>query len=96
MLRAAALFEHGFEIYGWKTMMAPTLATWPVETPEGATAPDMRNIVCSGGRLSRHMKGKRPKLQPGHRAPGAGKPGRKKARTHAELTGPAVKPSKVQ
>jgi D-alanyl-D-alanine carboxypeptidase len=96
MLRAAALFEHGFEIYPWKTMMAPTLATWPVETPEGATAPDMRNIVCSGAHLARHMKGKRPKLKPGHRAPGAGKPPRKKPHTSAALAAPSTPPSKVQ
>src|SRR5271165_2152165 len=74
-IRAAALFEHGFEIYPWKAVLAPTLATWPVATPEGAKAPDLRNIVCSGKPKAR--KGKRPQLQPGHRSPGAGKPRRR-------------------
>ncbi len=95
-LRAAALFEHGFEIYPWKTMMAPTLASWPVETPEGATAPDMRNIVCNGAHLAKHMKGKRPKLKPGHRAPGAGKPLRRKPHTSAAMAAPSTPPVKVQ
>jgi D-alanyl-D-alanine carboxypeptidase len=96
MLRAAALFEHGFGIYGWKTMMAPTLASWPVETPEGATAPDMRNIVCNGAHLAKHMKGKRPKLKPGHRSPGAGKPLRRKLHTNAAMAAPPTPPAKVQ
>ena len=77
-IRAASLFEHGFEIYPWKALLAPTLATWPVAAPEGAKAPDLRNIVCSGRKLTKQKKGKRPKLQPGHRAPGAGKPAKKK------------------
>ena len=82
-VRAAGLFEHGFEIYQWKAMLAPTLATWPVATPEGAKAPDLRNIVCNASHLAKGKKGKRPKLKPGHRAPGAGKPLRKR-RPHSE------------
>jgi D-alanyl-D-alanine carboxypeptidase len=75
-IRAAGLFEHGFEIYPWKAVLAPTLATWPVETPEGAKAPDMRSVVCNGRRVVRiaaaaaaakKLKGKRPHLNPGHR-----------------------------
>lgn len=81
-IRAAGLFEHGFEVYPWKAILAPTLATWPVATPEGAKAPDMRNIVCSGGHLAKIQKGKRPKLKPGHRAPSAGKPRIRKKRPH--------------
>lgn len=73
-IRAAGLFEHGFEIYPWKAVLAPTLATWPVATPGGAKAPDLRNIVCNGGRLAKMKRGKRPKLKPGHRSPAAGKP----------------------
>jgi D-alanyl-D-alanine carboxypeptidase len=70
-IRAAGLFEHGFEIYPWKAVLAPTLASWPVETPEGAKAPDLRNTVCA----ARHVaKAKRPKLKPGHRAAHAGRP----------------------
>jgi D-alanyl-D-alanine carboxypeptidase len=88
-IRAAGLFEHGFEIYPWKAVLAPTLATWPVETPEGAKAPDLRNIVCSGAHLAKGKKGKRPKLKPGHRAPGAGKPLRKR-RPHTDATLPAT------
>ena len=70
-VRAAGLFEHGFEIYPWKAVLAPTLATWPVETPEGAKAPDLRNIVCNGRKLAKiankdeKKKGKRPALNPG-------------------------------
>ncbi len=76
-IRAAGLFEHGFEIYPWKAVLAPTLATWPVATPEGAKAPDMRSIVCSGRKLTKTakkqlQKGKRPLLKPGHRSPAAG------------------------
>jgi len=82
-LRAAGLFEHGFGIYPWKAVLAPTLATWPVETPEGAKAPDLRNIVCSGPHVVKGKKGKRPKLKPGHRTPGAGKPLRKR-RPHTD------------
>ncbi|WP_127076378.1 D-alanyl-D-alanine carboxypeptidase family protein [Rhodomicrobium lacus] len=72
-LRAAALFEHGFEIYPWKAVLAPTLATWPVETPEGAQPADMRGIVCSGRKpaVSAKQKPKRPASQPGHGASGA-------------------------
>jgi D-alanyl-D-alanine carboxypeptidase len=95
-LRAAALFEHGFEIYPWKTMLAPTLATWPVETPEGAAAPDMRNIVCAGPRPGKHLKGKRPKLNPGHRAPGAGKPPRRKQHADASAVAKPNPPAKVR
>jgi D-alanyl-D-alanine carboxypeptidase len=90
-IRAAGLFEHGFEIYPWKAVLAPTLATWPVATPEGAKAPDLRNIVCSGGHLAKLKKGKRPKLSPGHRSPGAGKPGmRKRLKQKAALAVPAA------
>jgi D-alanyl-D-alanine carboxypeptidase len=75
-IRAAGLFEHGFEIYPWKAVLAPTLATWPVGTPEGARAPDLRNVVCSGRRVAAiNAKGKRPHLQPGHRSPHAGRAG---------------------
>jgi len=87
-VRAAGLFEHGFEIYPWKAVLAPTLATWPVETPEGATAPDLRNIVCNGRRLAKiankdeKKKGKRPALAPGHRMPAQGN--KKKALQAAE------------
>ncbi len=79
-VRAAGLFEHGFEIYPWKAVLAPTLATWPVETPEGAKAPDLRNIVCNGRKLAKianredKKKGKRPALEPGHRLPAKDKP----------------------
>jgi D-alanyl-D-alanine carboxypeptidase len=76
-LRAAGLFEYGFEIYPWKTVFAPTLTTWPVATPDGAKAPDLRNIVCSGRRLARLLRekkqnAKRPQLKPGHRGAAAG------------------------
>lgn len=79
-IRAAGLFEHGFEIYPWKAVLAPTLATWPVETPEDAKVPDLRNIVCNGRRLAKIVnkdakkKGKRPALEPGHRMPAKDKP----------------------
>jgi D-alanyl-D-alanine carboxypeptidase len=85
-IRAAGLFEHGFEIYPWKAVLAPTLATFPVATPEGAKPPDMRNIVCNGRRVSRiaklneRRKAKRPVLKPGHRRPG-GKKWRRRADT---------------
>ncbi len=85
-IRAAGLFEHGFEIYPWKAVLAPTLATWPVATPEGAKAPDMRGVVCNGRRTSKiaklnaRRKGKRPILKPGHRSPAAGK----RRRRHAD------------
>ncbi len=76
-IRAAGLFEHGFEIYSWKAALAPTLATWPVATPEGAKAPDLRNVVCSGKKLARlarekKLNAKRPQLKPGHRSAAAG------------------------
>ncbi len=77
-VRAAGLFEHGFEIYPWKAVLAPTLATWPVEAAEGAKAPDLRNVVCNGRKLARIVnkddkkKGKRPALGPGHRMPAQG------------------------
>ena len=88
-IRAAGLFEHGFEIYPWKAVLAPTLATWPVATPDGARAPDLRNTVCAGPKRGKHpKKGKRPKLRPGHRAPGAGRPGRRR-RPHADA-GPVL------
>ncbi len=73
-IRAAGLFEHGFEIYPWKVVLAPTLATMPVATPENAKPADLRNLVCGGGRFAaRAKKGKRPRLKPGHRSPAAGK-----------------------
>jgi D-alanyl-D-alanine carboxypeptidase len=91
-LRAAGLFEHGFDIYPWKAMLAPTLATSPVVTPEGAKAPDMRNIVCKAARLAKGKKGRRPKLKPGHRSPGAGKPLKKRRpHTNAALAAPVAK-----
>ncbi len=89
-LRAAGLFEHGFEIYPWKAVLAPTLATWPVATPDGAKPPDLRNVVCGGRRLARLMRerkqnAKRPQLKPGHRSAAAGerkRPKRGAARRH--------------
>jgi D-alanyl-D-alanine carboxypeptidase len=77
-IRAAGLFEHGFAIYPWKAVLAPTVATWPVATPEGATPPDLRSVVCN--RPLRKKKGRRPALKPGHRKPGS-KPIRRKKRT---------------
>ena len=77
-IRAAGLFEHGFEIYPWKAVLAPTLATWPVATPEGAKAPDLRNTVCAGPRVAKLEKGKAPKLKPGHRTAAAGRPLRRR------------------
>jgi len=72
-LRAAGLFEHGFAIYPWKAVLAPTLATLPVAALETSTAPDMRPVVCRPrGRVAR--RGKRPALKPGHRKASAGKP----------------------
>ena len=65
-MKAAALFEHGFSIYPWKAVLAPTLATWPVATPEGAAAPDLHALVCNG----RARRGRRPPLKPGHRKAG--------------------------
>jgi D-alanyl-D-alanine carboxypeptidase len=72
-IRAAGLFEHGFQIYAWKAALAPTLSSWPVETPEGAKAPDLRNAVCNFHRVSRTVKNRRPPLAPGHRAVKTGK-----------------------
>jgi D-alanyl-D-alanine carboxypeptidase len=66
-IRAAGLFEHGFQIYAWKAALAPTIATWPVETPEGAKAPDLHDTVCNFRRVSRTVKNRRPQLAPGHR-----------------------------
>jgi D-alanyl-D-alanine carboxypeptidase len=92
-IRAAGLFEHGFEIYPWKTVLAPTLATWPVATPEGAKPADLRNLVCNGGRLAAIQKKiKRPKLKPGHRSPAAGK--RRHPRADAAPAPAAGKPAK--
>jgi D-alanyl-D-alanine carboxypeptidase len=71
-IRAAGLFEHGFEIYPWKAVLAQTLATWPVETGEAVKPPDLRNLVCGAGRFAARGK-RRPKLKPGHRSPTAGK-----------------------
>jgi D-alanyl-D-alanine carboxypeptidase len=70
-IRAAGLFEHGFEIYPWKAVLAPTLATWPVETPANATPPDLHNVVCNGSAAKLARRAKRPALKPGHRQPGA-------------------------
>lgn len=93
-IRAASLFEHGFEIYPWKAVFAPTLATSPVETPEGAKAPDLHNIVCNGRRLVKALskdekKGKRPALNPGHRQP---QQGNKKKNLEAAEARSLVKP----
>jgi D-alanyl-D-alanine carboxypeptidase len=92
-IRAAGLFEHGFEIYPWKAVLAPTLATWPVATPEGAKAPDLRSVVCSGRRLAKNAKkkGKRPQLKPGHRSPAAGKKKRVDAGTKPVAAAPKEK-----
>jgi D-alanyl-D-alanine carboxypeptidase len=87
-IRAAGLFEHGFEIYPWKAVLAPTLTTWPVATPEGAKAPDLRSVVCSAHRIANMKKGKRPKLKPGHRSPAIAN----KKRTQAERATPAPAP----
>ncbi len=65
-IRAAGLFEHGFTIYPWKAVLAPTFATWPVATPDGAIPPDMRGVVCNHP-PKKKKKGKRPALKPGHR-----------------------------
>jgi D-alanyl-D-alanine carboxypeptidase len=87
-VRAAGLFEHGFKIYPWKAVLAPTLATWPVATPEGAKAPNMRNIVCAVHHAkARKKKHRRHKLNRRHRAPRAKKPHRKR-RPHAGSTPP--------
>ncbi len=96
-VRAASLFEHGFEIYPWKAMLAPTLATWPVEQPESPTAPDLRNVVCNGRKLARiarrddKKKLKRPALEPGHRMPAKDKPqkGKKKPLQAADARSPS-------
>ena len=48
-LRAASLFEHGFEIYPWKMIFSPTLATLPVNAPDATEPPDLRPLVCRGG-----------------------------------------------
>jgi D-alanyl-D-alanine carboxypeptidase len=95
-IRAAGLFEHGFEIYPWKAVLAPTLATWPVETPEGAKAPDLRNIVCNGrariakaDKTDEDKKGKRPALKPGHRNPAAG--GKKRTQADAGASSAATR-----
>ncbi len=87
-VRAAGLFEHGFKIYPWKAVLAPTLATWPVATPEGAKAPNMRNIVCRASHAkARKKKHRRHKLKRRHRAPRVKKHHRKR-RPHAETTPP--------
>jgi D-alanyl-D-alanine carboxypeptidase len=92
-IRAAGLFEHGFEIYPWKAVLAPTLTTWPVATPEGAKPPDLRNIVCNGGRFAgKQRRGKRPKLKPGHRSPAAGKRRRPRADAAPATSGAAARP----
>jgi D-alanyl-D-alanine carboxypeptidase len=77
--------------------LAPTLATWPVETPQGAKAPDLRNIVCNGRKLAKlanKEKGKRPALGPGHRMPAKEKPakGNKKKPIQADAGGSALRP----
>ncbi len=91
-IRAAGLFEHGFEIYPWKSVLAPTLTTWPVATTEGASPPDLRNTVCNGRHVVRRAKkGKRPKLQPGHRSPKAGKKKRTQADAVPAPAAPAAK-----
>jgi len=94
-IRAAGLFEHGFEIYPWKAVLAPTLATWPVATPEGAQPADMRGIVCSGRKpaVTAKQKSKRPASKPGHGAtaaqPKAAKSPAAKKPAHKPTHGPA-------
>ena len=63
-LRAASLFEHGFEIYPWKVIFAPTLATLPVDTPNGAEAPDLHSIVCRPGVHASGVSGARRPMPP--------------------------------
>ncbi len=68
-LRAAGLFEHGFQIYPWKAIFSPTLATLPVATPDGAQAPDLRPVVCRGGGPKVKRKKKIIKKKPAAAAP---------------------------
>jgi D-alanyl-D-alanine carboxypeptidase len=65
-VKAAAMFEHGFQVYPWKAVLAPTLDTLPVMTPEGAKPADMRPVVCRKP-VAAARKPKRPQLKPGHR-----------------------------
>jgi D-alanyl-D-alanine carboxypeptidase len=56
--RAAALIEHGFERYPWKTMFSTTIDAMAPDV-SAATAPaDMHNIVCTGRRPARRVKRK--------------------------------------
>ncbi len=72
-VRAAAMFEHGFQIYEWKAVLAPTLATFPVAAMDGVNPPDMRGTVCNVKRVVKVAGHKRPPLAPGHRKPNAAK-----------------------
>jgi D-alanyl-D-alanine carboxypeptidase len=92
-IRAAGLFEHGFEIYPWKAVLATTLATWPVETSANATPPDLHSVVCNGHAPKLKRKAKRPALKPGHRQPGT-KPKQPRAKTK-KRTDAAATPATV-
>ncbi len=73
-LKAAALFEHGFKIYPWKAVLAPTVDTLAVSTPDGAKPTDMRPIVCNARkivaqrRIARRQQVKQTRRQPGRPA----------------------------
>ena len=74
-VRAAGLFEHGFEIYPCEGRAGPTLATWPVKTAEDAKVsrssqhrlqwPQAAKIASKDA----EKKGERPALEPGTACP---------------------------
>jgi D-alanyl-D-alanine carboxypeptidase len=55
-LRAAALIEHGFEYYNWKTLFSSSIDNSPAEPAAGVTPRDLHSVVCNFTAKRAHSK----------------------------------------
>jgi D-alanyl-D-alanine carboxypeptidase len=55
-LRAAALIEHGFEYYNWKTLFSSSIENSPAEPAAGVVPRDLHGVVCNYSAKRAHSK----------------------------------------
>jgi D-alanyl-D-alanine carboxypeptidase len=55
-LRAAALIEHGFEYYNWKTLFSSSIENSPAEPAAGVAPRDLHAVVCNYSAKRVHPK----------------------------------------
>lgn len=58
-VRASRLIQHGFDFYGWKTMLSVKLDQMEIQTDANATPTDMHSVVCQPRKRSRRVKKKK-------------------------------------